>query len=501
MKKLKYIKLFEAFNSSMISGTLKYIKSSDRDEFLTDLKNLCGIFDYPLSDISDDSFDYLPYNLALNARPDKSKSKCDYESQWISGEFCKDGKVNRTWGKGKRVVDCPKCKGTGLIDESVGEIIIFWFSVDGEYLKTSGSGEKVENKSPIRHEDVLELKTGDKILIKFYPHTEPVDSVIFRDEYNNIFVIQDSQEGGSSSYTNDWKKFGRYSWCINSRGAYDEIYVTDVGHSDLYNVRISNKIVRTPFRDPKNAHFALILDLQKLKSKEHRSLSDTKQKRIEGRIGASALKSDKEIRDANLNRYVDELVKKHNIKGDSIGELNKIIYRIMGYSNGLTLLLYGVVLSSISDILEDFYYLKKSEGIESDENYYLEIIEGKLPKYYKESNRYSSNVNSNMKKLEKECETRGEKYIKFYKLWVECSNLLFNKIKEYDIESISDVDVLIQQLKGLNKLSNERRGYIEYSFTSSLTNNSTSTIAWSIGDIDRAIESIEIIKKYIQKTF
>lgn len=68
MRKMKYIKLFEAFDSAQISKTLKFVKKGDRDRFLDDLKKICSSIDAPLSSLSDDVFQYLPYKKAMKDR-------------------------------------------------------------------------------------------------------------------------------------------------------------------------------------------------------------------------------------------------------------------------------------------------------------------------------------------------------------------------------------------------------------------------------------------------
>ena len=61
MKELKYIQLYEAFESSKLSKTLKFINKEYRSRFLQDIKSICNSKNFPLSEISDDLFEYLPY--------------------------------------------------------------------------------------------------------------------------------------------------------------------------------------------------------------------------------------------------------------------------------------------------------------------------------------------------------------------------------------------------------------------------------------------------------
>ena len=67
MNELKYIKLFEAFDSDRLSKTLNFIDKDSKKKFLTDLKNVCNSIDFPYSEISDEYIDYLPFKRALSA--------------------------------------------------------------------------------------------------------------------------------------------------------------------------------------------------------------------------------------------------------------------------------------------------------------------------------------------------------------------------------------------------------------------------------------------------
>ena len=107
MKKLKYLKLFEAFESTKLSKTLGFIDSRSRKDFLYLLDYISSNLDFPKSEFSDDLFEYLPFNKALRKNAELKKDvkiPCDYESPWIPGEFCKKGKVKRTWGSHTRII-------------------------------------------------------------------------------------------------------------------------------------------------------------------------------------------------------------------------------------------------------------------------------------------------------------------------------------------------------------------------------------------------------------
>ena len=62
---MKYLKLYEAFESNILSKTLKYLSKGSKDSFLKEVKQICDEMDFPYSKLSDEYFEYLPFNNAL----------------------------------------------------------------------------------------------------------------------------------------------------------------------------------------------------------------------------------------------------------------------------------------------------------------------------------------------------------------------------------------------------------------------------------------------------
>ena len=87
MKNLKYISLFEAFESNLLSNTFKMVNPSEKNKFKSVLENICGKLNFPMSSLSDDLFIYEDtFNRAL--RLTVSDEACDNESDTIPGEKC-----------------------------------------------------------------------------------------------------------------------------------------------------------------------------------------------------------------------------------------------------------------------------------------------------------------------------------------------------------------------------------------------------------------------------
>ena len=94
MKQLRYIKLFEAFESEKLSKTLAYIETKDRNLIKDKLEKICRNIDFPFSQLSDEYFQYLPFQKALKVNyeskktPCKMTSKSAFGSSGIEGESC-----------------------------------------------------------------------------------------------------------------------------------------------------------------------------------------------------------------------------------------------------------------------------------------------------------------------------------------------------------------------------------------------------------------------------
>lgn len=152
---MKYIQLFEAFESKMLTKTLGYINRSSRGNVISIITRICNKIDYPISKLNDDFFKYLPYKAALELTPDLEKLPCDAESSdvfsrghGIKGEFCKSGRIKRNWGTGTRIVECPSCNGSGFKKINSSEILLFkfWFNKDGVYRGITGCDANGQNK-------------------------------------------------------------------------------------------------------------------------------------------------------------------------------------------------------------------------------------------------------------------------------------------------------------------------------------------------------------------
>ena len=151
---MKYLKIFEAFESETLSKVLQFVNKSERGKFKSIIQNLCDKHNFPMSKLSEDLFQYLNLDDALELTANIEDVPCENESETIPGEKCtgptgdeNQGTIMRTWGRGKRRVKCEVCNGTGIKPNFDFPIrwIKFWFDEDGKYITSTATDGKIRN--------------------------------------------------------------------------------------------------------------------------------------------------------------------------------------------------------------------------------------------------------------------------------------------------------------------------------------------------------------------
>lgn len=269
------------------------------------------------------------------------------------------------------------------------------------------------------------------------------------------------------------------------------------GSSELYDDGIFSKEAL------KKADFCLILDynvLGKHNTKERRT------HRIEQREGALSLKTEKEILSERLDRYVTELVRRSDIDNKDMQEwrINNIIlsemgkYSILhlvhpkGFRKSKSLINYlGGAATAIKD--NDEPYIKK----------YLDAAKGDIQNIYKtrltfDLEKYAKSINN-------------EKSMEVFKLILECSQIINDKIKKTETKGFSDTFILKSNLDKIHAICNQKGGkyditglydtgysYInnykgdaEYYFKHLIENDPTRT--------DKVIEGLKNLKEYLKR--
>jgi len=438
---MKYLKLFEAFESNILSKTLSYLSDMSKGDFMKAIKNYCEKIDFPLSKISDDYFQYLAYNKALKSvissedkvEDCKATSKEVFGDKSVGDDICTGGKLKRIWGKGVRSVDCPKCLGTGKIkvgdpDAPKGyELIKFWINNEKDIISVTLTDGKKGDSTGAADDYVGFGKVYDSNdSLDNIPHLHPV-IIRWSDESNSAigtfykpggewrcYVIHNIRsKDGSEPGGRDWKKYGKYSWSVGG-GSYQTIQMckkSEVAEGEI-NYYEYNKVTDFNFKTSKTSssphklegsNFAIVFDTGKLKNSEYVKKSEITKGRDKvksGIIGGKLGIKDVDIKKQNLDKYIKALASK-GVKGEmsDLASLDNYIFRVLGGKNLIFKFIKGEV-SDVDKIINSFFkMLKVNEEYGYDHDYSEEYYRTRLIRFMDKNTHLRDKITSDFKDM------------------------------------------------------------------------------------------------------
>lgn len=515
MKMLKYLKLYEAFRSEKLSKTLAYINKSSKEDFLRELKSMSKLFDYPLSELNDDQFQYFPFNKALNVyykpqqKPCQSTSKSQFGSSGIDGGKCESGRIRRQWGTGTRMVNCEACSGTG-IEPAKSDIkyIKFWFTQDGELVTTSacdgikrGAGgltgktftrqqfqEAKKIKTILKGEHKWWTQLSDRAnhlapaqYVWSQKSNTPVFGYLFVTNSSVFFIQNERDMDGGTPNDRIWREYGEYSWSLDG-GEFDQITILDIDsekeevdnpyfwNASLNISHTGLRILTTDFQSRvKPAHFAIILDLHKLKDTPYKPASETSSERGLAREGSLKLKTDEEIRKENIKRYLDSILLKTDIISD-IKNAKSVLKRFTAGNYPLYLLIETSRISDkIGHLISKYYGVLESESDTNRESK-LKDLSDYIQSVYRDNSQISNNVSQNLTEIQKiidkhdfsdvniellEIETHSEyksRVILIFDLIQKLNRAIKDKLDQIPIETIEDIEVYRLKVRSITDI-------------------------------------------------
>ena len=540
---MKYINLFEAFESEKLSKTLKYIESGDKQTVLTILRRLCEKIDFPFSQLSDDYIEYSSFRKALwkndmiGDQPCEATSEREFPGSEVAGEKCTNGKIKRLWGGRPREVACPLCGGTGVKQKKQElKLLKFWFNKDGKFITTTAVDGIVRNnmksvKTLSRNlsdfdilpkrltlREIKNLPAGQSVFIDLRNDRSGVGYILHTNR--RTYVIQDFYQGREPYWTSrsNWEKYGQFSHEINAASDYATIKMInlkdDPENVDPYTWNVGLEQSRWDFGridtkiniedSIKDAHFALVLDFGKIKLSGFDTKTQISTDRKEMRQGSLALEKDDDIRKANIKRYMTELAKSVDIISD-ISNVNRLVKRYLGGRNALFFMMnasrFGNALSEIID-----YYYKIMSSNESEKQYYVEQLEGKIRSVLNSSSSKNQLFNTNIEAMRKKCVEDGkEEYATLLDELSKLSQHIFDKFSNLQIETIDDLEIVRQKILSLkNLLDVSRYGLDKFRQSAEYLDRDSINYAYRyldnyIDNPQKIINNLPLIKSLIDK--
>jgi len=546
MRQMKYIRLFEAFDSAQISKTLKFVKKGDREEFLGVLKKICASIDAPLSSLSDDVFQYLPYKKAMKLKYEAERPVCSS----CGGE----GKISKAWGRGTRMTKCPRCEGEGTTEAPQKmKYIKFWFNSDGSYVgATTVDGRYHADKKDATNyvkkditEDARTLAAAElkskygvangetRIYLQNVSGTGWRNDrkysqlgIAFIDRDGRLFVVH----GNSSIEVGQpvgrkWKDYGRYATGLSmmlqdSRNADAKVFfMTDVEEKeDIYwNVPLS--IGRSGFLIDstmskdflKDAHFAIVFDYDTFAygGKEWNPVSITRGDREHAKKGATAFISDEQIKSANIERYIKAI---SNIDlSEGIGKLANKVPMVFGGDLALYFIYGEKNFSRFKNMMSDVYEFMSAKNDDGRKS-----ANEKLARRLRETRDITNNIKERIEKrmaATKESfadSADKDKYSRLFDKLETLSKSINQKILKSKMENIEDMEIMLMKAIGIHSALNSDRFSLEYylrSYLSDLDNSGWrgDTAAMhamhnlSVDKIDGEIRKLDLISNVIQR--
>ena len=540
---MRYLKLFEAFESTILSRTLSFIKNEEsKKQFMFALQKICSSIDYPKSELKDEYFQYLSFYPALKVsaktgdEPCEAKSADSYPEYAVDGAKCKGGKVLRKWGARTREVECNICKGTGVKPKKPEiKLIKFWFSTEGKYITASavdglirnttsssiGSKYSKDNQDYIvveTTEDSRELKTG--MIVRVTINGIPTICYILKDTNTYPYAIQDEHSGSTPDNIRNWTNFGNRSWQL-SRGEYrGSIEILEPKNKEVsvepnpytWNAMLSLSAYSGMKVDQyadvqeriKDANFAIVLDFGKMKQSEFKTTYSTRSEREESREGALALQKPEDIKATNIERYIKTLADQV-ASGDELTKVTRIIPRLMGGRNVLLYVGMGRNLSIIDSLATRLYRFITED--EDSKEYNAREIVSTIKNSYKQNLQFTTDLNEVLDDVRKQLQKPGrEVYLSTFDKMIEISQKINNKVFSTEVKSIDDIEYIYQKLNTIRNMINSSRNpanRLRY-FMERLSYLTTDRCVSRLLEIDQdeipnIIEGLESIGRFVER--
>lgn len=477
---MKYIKLFEGFESNRISAIISFLNKklnkNNSDKFLSDLKRLSQKYDFPLSTLSDDEIDYVAVNKALLVRGEAMNPSGIYAIKyWFSvekGYLCQTGVGNKhmifnEFGKNKQ----------GLLNN--------------EHLKYLSS--KYNLKGLITPYNFDNLQSGDKAVMVCNDYFDGDNSdlvygeIYYDEEYNDFFFFNNCVEGSTPNSGYMLPGY-RYAWSLGRPGNENSdhcmihrIILDDkplrFNNDDtkeepsesvwdfnlpLYNnppidLQIWDNKYKETLNLAKEANFAIILYLDDVLVKDL-STEEISKERKEARKDTLFLMKNEDIKKANIKRYLEKLFDKLGIEKDKqeLKNLNSVVKSSIVREYFILSTYNSYFISRLSDFITSLYRVMSMNDNEYYFNNLVTTFKHIKKRSLEETSNYSTNIRylKSLRKNESDIEN-VDKMNDILEIVLRIGKSVSDKFSTKEINTIEDLKSTQLQLRMISDLSQD----------------------------------------------
>lgn len=476
---MKYLKLFEAFQSNTISKMLNFLKSkigkSSQERFLDRLKTIQNKLDIPIDKIEDKDVLYLNRKKAI---PFRNQEQVDNEKGiyclkfWFSLE---DGFLGFT-STGNAYYEYKKRNNRDSFN--LDEIN----HIKNTFLITKGELEPLKNYEDLQH--------GTLIFGIFSDSSDDIDRLgyakIWRDG-DRIWAIQDVAGGGEPDYDvngENWRSYRiidnrfRISWSLDSvnspgddhhklhlyRPTSDDLHIKgdkkiqSVDENPLnYNLPTNSRLNVGDWNDydwsisssgqMEKADFAIVIVIDNILKSGLKQVTDIRKEREESREGASKLMSDDEIKNANIDRYMTQILSKMiNIDTSEIRNLQNIVLKnVCNQFAYIAIYKNYPSLDYLDYISKNLFRALQQTSVE-EKIYFINNAKSRYERLYKSSNELTKLYRKSKQIINNQAKDDVKE---LFMVVDEISNKIYNYLKSQKVETLEDLRMIYLKIQSI----------------------------------------------------
>jgi len=506
---MKHLLLYEAFDSKTLSSIANHLKKQISKEayeqFITKLKDYQGLFDLPLSSISEDCLKYMSSKKAIPLKPDDEIHN-PYGIWAIKFWFDLEKGFIMETGIGDKSIPLYSVGRNKSFDEK-----------ELSFLKEK-RGIKTGKIRPVTNYSTL--KTGDKIIGYYSDSERETSRLAMATIYisnNSIYAIQDVVSGSNPSEDDEddgWLNFGKYGWVLGSanypgndhrklhhyKESSDELSYETLDSYWNNNLPIDTRGSLIDWKgkipkleEVKDSDYCVVLFLDQLLF-DYDSLEDIRNRRSSSRANATKLLSDDEIRKININRYLEKLGSFQDEKGNLVNLQKFILYTIYGQYAFYSIFNYQC-LHYIERFMDSIDSLIKFDNKDRVKSTFKQV-------YKNNDNKKNITKGLNIAKTR----IKNDKVQYVISVIEQIDRIIYNYIKGLNLDNINDLEFVYHKLSAISNIIHSDRFRL-YSFRNLLARLSDPDMIirnyirkgyWNDEVLDKDIIKIDNIKRYIE---